>query len=172
LSFQKCEIIMHKTKLATYLIVLAATTVWSQQAPAPTPDQAAPVPIVRDPNSTEADLAVPLCPATFNDSLDTDGIAAMRDKSVTHPIPTYQPVPEASDEARRLNQRPLFFRVMLSLVVDAMGNPQNACLKQSAGYGLDAQAAKAVQLYRFKPATKDGNPVAKRIFLGFTFNLR
>ncbi len=163
---------MHKTRFMMCFLACAAIYVWSQQALAPNPDQPTPRPIVRDSHSTEADLAVPLCPATFNDSLDTDGIAGVRDKSVMHPIPTYRPLPEATDEARRLDQGPLFFRVLFSLVVDASGKPQDVCLKQSAGYGLDAQAAKAARLGRFKPATKDGKPVATRISEVFTFNIR
>jgi len=42
---------------------------------------------------------------------------------------------------------------------------------QSAGYGLDAEAAEAVQQYRFAPATKEGKPVAARIHVQVDFRL-
>jgi TonB family protein len=164
---------MRKVRLAAYVIVLTATAVWSQQAPAPTPDQPAPAPVVRDPHSTKADLAVPLCPATFDDSLETDGIAGKADKSVKPPTLTRQPEVEFTDEARRLKKQnqELRFEVDLSLVVDASGRPQNVCLTKSAGYGLDAEAANVVQNYRFKPATKDGKPVPKRISVDIDLHL-
>ena len=160
-------------RFASFLVIVTATAAWSQQPPAPTTDQPAAAPIVRDPHSTNADLAVPLCPATFDDSLETDGIAGKADKSVKPPAPTYQPEVEFTDEARRLKKRnqELRFEVDLSLVVDASGKPQNVCLTKSAGYGLDAEAANVVQKYRFKPATKDGKPVPKRISVDIDLHL-
>ena len=164
---------MRKLSFASYFIVLAATATWSQRAPAPKPDETAPPPIVRDPNSTKADLAVPLCPATFNDSLETDGIAGKGDKGVKPPAAKYQPEVEFTNEARRLKRgsQELRFEVDLSLIVDASGKPQNVCLKKSAGYGLDAEAARVVQQYRFKPATKDGKPVPQRISIEIDLHL-
>jgi TonB family protein len=140
----------------------------------PKPDEPAPRPIVRDPHSTKADLAVPLCAAPFNDSLETDGIAAKGDKGVAHPIPTYQPVAQFSNEARRQGMGKkgiLDFEADLSLVVDITGRPQDVCLTQSAGWGLDAKAAEAVQKYQFNPAIKDGKPVAARIVVQVKFQL-
>ena len=160
---------MRKARLALYFIVLGATAAWPQQSPAPKPDEAAPAPIVRAPHSTKEDLAVPLCPATFNDSLETDGIAAKGDKSVRYPIPGYGPMAEFSDEARRL--RSGLFEVEFSLIVDVKGRPQDVCLTKSAGYGLDANAARAVQRYGFKPATKDGKRVPARTSIEIFFRL-
>jgi TonB family protein len=162
---------MRGLKLALYLIVVAATAAWAQQTPAPAADQPAAAPIVRGPHSTKADLAVPLCPATFNDSLETDGIAGRSDKNVTPPIARYQPEAEMSDEARRLHRsgQILNFEVVISLVVDSTGRPQGVCVRRSSGYGLDAQAAKSVEQYQFDPATKDGVHVAKRIFVEVNF---
>ncbi len=117
---------------------------------------------------------MPLCPATFNDSLATDGIAGKDDKTVAHPIPTYQPAAEFSDEARRQGkgkQGIRHFEADVSFVVDTAGKPQNVCLTQSAGWGLDAKAAEAVQKYQFKPATEDGKPVAARLTVRVDFRL-
>jgi TonB family protein len=165
---------MRKARLALYFIVLAATAVWPQQSPAPKPDEAAPAPIVRAPHSTKEDLAVPLCPTTFNDSLETDGIAGKDDKTITQPKPTYQPDPEFSDEARRqvrCKDGIHYFEVYLSCVVDTTGKPQDVCLMQSAGWGLDAGAANAVRHYQFKPATRDGKPVAARFAVRKEFRI-
>jgi hypothetical protein len=136
---------MRKPKFASYLIVLAATAIWSQQAPAPKPDQAVPTPIVRDPYSTKADLAVPLCPATFNDSLATDGIVGKDTEGVTLPKATHMVDATFSDEARHQKRkgRVTHFEAVVSFVVNTYGEPENVCLMQSAGYGLDSKAAEA-----------------------------
>jgi TonB family protein len=156
--------------LAHFLILFAATGLWSQQAPVPKLDLDKLPPAVRDPHSTSADLAVPLCPATFNDGLETDGIAAKDDKSVTSPKLTHHADATFSDEARR-QKKIKQFEAILSLVVDTSGMPQDVCLRQSAGYGLDAKAVEAVQQYRFASATKDGKPVAVRIYVEVDFKL-
>jgi TonB family protein len=58
-------------------------------------------------------------------------------------------------------QTPKVFQaaVVVSLVVDARGNPQNVKIKQSAGSALDDEAMAAVKQYKFAPATLHGNPV-------------
>jgi TonB family protein len=49
--------------------------------------------------------------------------------------------------------------VVVSLVVDAQGKPQNVKIKTSGGAGFDEEALKAVKSYTFRPATLHGNPV-------------
>jgi TonB family protein len=150
--------------LVTLILAVSAACSRQQNRPAELtqPQSAA---HVRDPHSTTADLAVPLCPATFNDSLATDGIVGKDKEGVTLPKPKYTPEAEFSDEARRQKHkgRVLEFTAVVGLVVDANGKPQNVCLMKSAGYGMDAEIFKAVQQYQFEPATKDGKPVAYRI---------
>jgi TonB family protein len=161
---------MHKARLAQLLILFAAAGLWPQQAPAPIQDFDTLPPAVRDPHSTAADLAVPLCPATFNDSLETDGVVSKGDKTVTPPKAKHMANAKFSPEARRQKEIK-HFEAIVSMVVDADGKPQNVCLMQSAGYGLDAEAAEAVQQYRFAPATKEGKPVAARIHVQVDFRL-
>ncbi|MGA9063216.1 MAG: energy transducer TonB [Terracidiphilus sp.] len=163
---------MRKLSLLFSLIVFAAGGLWSQQASTPKPDQPAPPPIVRDPHSTQADLAVPLCPNKFDDSISTDGIAHLPDRDVTPPALKHSVNAQFSDEARHQKRkgRITHFEAILSLVVDTDGEPQNICLMQSAGFGLDGKAAEAVQQYRFGPATKNGTPVASRISVVMVFH--
>ena len=87
------------------------------------------------------------------------------------PIPKYQPEAEFSNEVRRLRLKgqKLDFAAFVSFVVDTNGKPQDVCLMQSAGHGLDANADKAIERYRFEPATMDGKPVAIRIFVQVNF---
>jgi TonB family protein len=86
--------------------------------------------------------------------------------SVTNPVILFQPEPEYSTEAR---QAMLQGTVVLEVVVDASGRTRNIKLLRSLGLGLDEEAIKAVEKWRFRPATKDGKPVAVIInaYVGF-----
>jgi TonB family protein len=60
---------------------------------------------------------------------------------------------------------------MLSVIVDAHGNPQNVHVIRTLGMGLDEKALEAVRRYRFKPGTKDGKPVSVLISVAVDFRL-
>jgi TonB family protein len=87
---------------------------------------------------------------------------------VTNPIPLVSPEAEFSDEARRNKYQGV---CMISIIVDARGYPQNPRVTRSLGMGLDEKALEAVQKYRFKPAMKDGKPVAAMITVEVNFRL-
>jgi TonB family protein len=77
------------------------------------------------------------------------------------------PEAEFSDEARRAKYQG---EVMISLIVDAQGNPQNPRVVRPLGMGLDEKALEAVRKYKFKPALKDGRtavPVMVTIAVNF-----
>lgn len=88
---------------------------------------------------------------------------------ITAPVPIYDPDPEFSDEARRAKYQGI---VLVGLIVDAQGNPQNVHIVRSLGMGLDENAMKAVRTYKFKPAMKDGKtPVPVQITIEVNFRL-
>jgi TonB family protein len=87
---------------------------------------------------------------------------------VSNPIPIVSPEAEFSDEARRNKYQGI---CMISVIVDAHGFPQNPRVVQSLGMGLDEKALEAVRRYRFKPALKDGKPVAAMITVEVNFRL-
>jgi protein TonB len=153
-------------------LALLAAAAWAQQSgPATKANQTKTAPIAHAKSSTRGDLAVPTCPAKFNDSLETDGIAAKDAPGVIPAMEKNSIMAEISDEAEQANEKTHVgeFDVDLSLVVDTNGDPGNICLMKSAGYGLDASAATAVRQYKFDPATKDGKPVRERIFTEVSF---
>jgi TonB family protein len=76
--------------------------------------------------------------------------------------------PEFSDEARRAKYQGV---VVLSVIVDAQGNPQHVRVIRQLGMGLDEKAVEAVKQYRFKPGLKDGKPVAVEINIEVNFQL-
>jgi TonB family protein len=87
---------------------------------------------------------------------------------VSNPIAIVTPDAEFSDEARRAKYQGV---CLISVIVDSHGFPQNPRVIRSLGMGLDEKALEAVQRYRFKPATKDGKPVAVMITVEVNFRL-
>jgi TonB family protein len=59
--------------------------------------------------------------------------------------------------------------VLVRLVVDAEGSPRDVQISRSYNADFDAEAIKAVQQYLFKPAMKDGKPVAVAIIIETDF---
>jgi len=88
---------------------------------------------------------------------------------VSAPVPIFQPEAEFSDEARRAKYQGV---CLISLIVDAQGNPQNPRVIRALGMGLDEKALEAVRKYKFKPAMKDGKtPVPVMISIEVNFRL-
>ena len=116
----------------------------------------------------------PACPATFTDSLESDGIARDFRHGVKAPKPTVMPAAEFSDKARREGRKNHInhFVSVVSMVIGVDGVPREVCLMKAAGYDLDAKAGEAAWKYRFVPASKDGEPVASRVTMEVSFSLR
>src|ERR1035437_1331409 len=88
---------------------------------------------------------------------------------ISAPVPLIQPEAEFSDEARRAKYQGL---CLISVIVDAQGNPQNPKVVRALGMGLDEKAMEAVRKYKFKPAMKDGKtPVPVMITVEVNFRL-
>ena len=87
---------------------------------------------------------------------------------VSKPAVLFAPIAEFSDEARRQRYQGV---CIVSIIVDSRGNPQNPRVTRSLGMGLDEKALEAVQKYRFKPAMKDGKPVASYVSVEVDFHL-
>jgi TonB family protein len=60
--------------------------------------------------------------------------------------------------------------VVLSLIVDTQGRPQNLQVNQSGGKEFDDKALVTVQKWRFRPATCDGDPMPMAIEVEVDFN--
>ena len=87
---------------------------------------------------------------------------------VAAPQLLFAPDPEFSDEARRAKFQGV---CVVSLVVDAQGNPQRVQVVRHLGMGLDQKALAAVKQYRFKPATLQGKPVPVEVNIEVTFRI-
>jgi protein TonB len=88
--------------------------------------------------------------------------------AVSQPVPLNSVEAEFSDEARRAKYQGV---CLVSVIVDAQGNPQNPHVVRALGMGLDEKALEAVMKYKFKPAMKYGKPVAVMINVEINFRL-
>lgn len=88
--------------------------------------------------------------------------------SVSPPRAIYSPGPEYSEKARAAGYQGT---CVLWLVVDTEGRPHDIRVARSLGMGLDEKAIEAVRQWRFKPAMKDGLPVAVQINVEVSFRL-
>ena len=89
-------------------------------------------------------------------------------KRISPPRLIHHIEPEFSERARRERFQGV---VTLGLFVDTDGLPKGIHVLNPLGYGLDAQAVRAVSQWRFQPAQKDGQPVAAEIGVEVDFHL-
>lgn len=98
---------------------------------------------------------------------------------VLPPVLTYSVDPEFTDRARR---KKLSGTVVLSMLVDAEGNPQDVRVVRSiadtvpaklrsVAIGLDKKAVEAAKQYRYKPATFQGKPVPVEVNVEINFRI-
>jgi TonB family protein len=87
---------------------------------------------------------------------------------VSAPTLIYKVEPEYSEEARKAKWQGV---VVLAVVVDEKGMPQNIRVIRSLGLGLDQKAIEAVEKWRFRPGMKDGRPVAVQATIEVNFRL-
>lgn len=61
--------------------------------------------------------------------------------------------------------------VMVTLIVDAHGMPQDVHVLRGVGMGLDEKAVEAVKQYTFRPAMENAKPVAVRLNVQVNFQI-
>jgi protein TonB len=87
---------------------------------------------------------------------------------VSSPELIFKVDPEFSEEARKAKFAGI---VLVNLVVDQNGNPQNVHVLRGVGMGLDQKAVAAVKQYKFKPAKEAGKPVAVELNVEVNFQI-
>jgi len=87
---------------------------------------------------------------------------------VSAPIAIYSPVPAYSEEARKAK---FAGTVLLWIVVDAQGAVRNIRIAKRLGMGLDEEAVKTVNTWKFKPALRQGIPVPVQMQVEVSFRL-
>ena len=87
---------------------------------------------------------------------------------VSAPSLIYSVDPEFSDEARRAKYQGI---CVVTLIVDAQGNPQRVRVIRPLGMGLDEKAVEAVRQYKFKPAMYQGKAVPVELSVEVNFRI-
>jgi periplasmic protein TonB len=88
---------------------------------------------------------------------------------VTAPRATYSPPREFSEQTRQAKYQG---SVVLMATVSASGKVVDVKVLSRLGMGLDEKAIEAVRRWKFKPATKDGKPVAVQVAVDVAFRLK
>lgn len=88
--------------------------------------------------------------------------------NVSEPVCLYCPDPEYSEEARKAKYQGV---VVLWAVVDEGGRARDIRVQKTLGLGLDEEAVRAVQNWRFKPAQRFGKAVPVYMTIEVNFHL-
>jgi len=87
----------------------------------------------------------------------------------TQPVPISRPAPEYPADALRRNEAGT---VLLTVAVNDAGQPTDVFIKRSSrSRSLDRAATQAARRWSFRPARRDGRPVAGEVEIPITFTL-
>jgi TonB family protein len=87
---------------------------------------------------------------------------------ISPPHADFSPDPEYSEAAR---QAKFQGTIVLILVIDASGLPTDLQIVRPLGLGLDEKAIEAVSRWKFRPAQRNGEPVASQVNVEVSFRL-
>ena len=99
---------------------------------------------------------------------DSAPLYSVKRGDMSVPRGTYMPNPAFSEEARVAKYQGT---MTLSVVVEPSGTAGDVAIVTPLGLGLDEKAVEQVRLWKFKPAAKDGEPVAVKIMVEVDFHL-
>jgi len=114
-------------------------------------------------------LAALLIPAISGLKAQDSQIHKMGEPGLTAPQVLFKVEPKYTEEAREAK---IQGTVLLSLVVNSDGTPSEVTVVRGLDSGLDVNALAALTQWRFKPGTKDGQPVAVAAQVEVNFQLR
>ena len=116
----------------------------------------------------EPDLLIPTAPKTPIEEQIAAGQLFRIGRGVTPPSVVDSPDPKFPETARVAKFNGV---VVVGMIVGTDGVPRDMWIKQKLGLGLDQKAIEAVQQWRFRPATKNRQPVAVPITVEVSFHL-
>jgi len=113
-------------------------------------------PVLVDPRS----LTGPAYPRKLNSGQTPTQLSADHARVRTRPVPQYQPIPPMSGSGK----------ARFTLVIGTDGRVKDVNVEQMLRHGNNAALLGAVQSWRFKPATENGEPVAAPYSVEISFH--
>jgi TonB family protein len=98
----------------------------------------------------------------------SESAAVFKAAGVTLPGCSYCPQPSYTDAARSAKYQGT---AKFNVVVDENGRASSISLVDPGGHALDVEAIKVIRTWRFKPAIKEGKPVAVCVLIEVSFHL-
>jgi protein TonB len=95
-------------------------------------------------------------------------VSVLADEKAEPPVPVRTVAPDVPPSFARNGASGL---VTVSFTVDEKGNVQDVSVVKSSHAELEEPAMKAIKKWRFKPARKDGNPVAMHVSIPIKFQI-
>lgn len=96
-------------------------------------------------------------------------------KTIKSPQPVFTPAPDLLDAETRaipeIADYTIRGAVVLDVIIDSTGRVIAPHIRRPMGLGLDEKAIAAVQKWKFKPATRNGEPVAVEMGIEVQFNI-
>ena len=143
--------------------------------PDPTPDDPEPivdpeieVPEIELPEVDVADFGIPDAPpgyGSFGDGLGPFHVGG----NIEPPVKIHDPHPAYTEEARMARIQGV---VLLQAVLDPQGNVTRLQVIKGLPLGLTESALETVAEWKYKPATKNGLPVAVYLHLAINFSIQ
>ncbi|RMH20976.1 MAG: energy transducer TonB [Acidobacteria bacterium] len=144
--------------------------------PDPTPDDPEPilveeieVPVVDDLEPVDLVVNVPDAPPSAGAGAGPIGSVLQIGDGVSPPVKIHSPQPLYTEEARAARVQGM---VILQAIIDAQGSVADVKLLKGLPHGLAESALDTVRRWKFKPATRDGQPVAVYFNLTVRFSLQ
>jgi TonB family protein len=110
---------------------------------------------------------VPLCAAQSKAQAAVNEAVAITDE-ITPPRLKEVASPDYTEEAKK---KKIEGTVTIAIVVDKKGDVVDAKVVKGLGHGLDENAVVAVKEWKYKPAEKDGTPIAVKMEVTVEFFL-
>jgi TonB family protein len=105
--------------------------------------------------------------SSASSAVEDDAVVMKVGDGVHAPKPIYTPEPQYSVPAKDLKIQGV---CVLKAIIDKEGKVTKPELVTPLGAGLDEQAIAAIQKWKFKPATRNGQPVSVQMGLEMSFN--
>lgn len=99
---------------------------------------------------------------------EVNGRALHIGNRMSPPKIVYDPQPQYSQLAREAGEQGT---CILTLMVDASGSAKNIHISKPLGYGLDEQAVRTVETWKFEPARRNGEPISIYASVAIAFRL-